>query len=74
MRTAFALATSIMLIAGVYMFAHGIYFLITGDHKLPPVANAITAFISIVWSFACMAAIMDDSPEKEENNEDPQGN
>ena len=72
MRTAFAIATSVMVITGVYLLAHGLFFIITGDHKLPPVANTITAFISMIWAFACMMYLMDDSTEKEEDDEDTQ--
>lgn len=61
-----------MVIAGVYLLAHGLFFIITGDHKLPPVANTITAFVAMIWAFTCMINLMDDSPEKEEDNEDTQ--
>lgn len=73
MRTAFVVSTSIMIVAGVFLVTHGVWFLITGSKWLPPVAHTITSVIAMIWSYNAVVMMVDDSPEKEEDNEDTQG-
>lgn len=65
MKAVFAFSTAIMVIFGVYLLAHGLCFLITDSSILPPVLNTITAFISLIWGFACAFALLEDSPNQQ---------